>query len=326
ESERMGACLYDPDDVASERTVIISELQGGENEPEQLLDQEVTATAFRVHGYRHPTIGWLSDLQSMTRDDLYGHYRRYYVPNNATLVLVGDFETRDALRRVEARFGSLPPGDARRRVEPAEPEPYGERRVIVARPGTAAYLRIALRAPAMADPEFAAMLVLDAVLTGAKGVNIWSSLRTPPPQRKARLYTALVDTGLASAVGGSLAPTAHPFLYTLFATATEGTSLTLVEEAATAAIDRVRRDGITAEELERARHQLHARLVFESDSVTSIAHQLGFFATIGSWRAFHALPARIDRVTLDEVNAVAASRLAPHQRTVGWFDPQPPAA
>ena len=151
------------------------------------------------------------------------------------------------------------------------------------------------------------MLVLDAVLTGAKGVNIWSSFRTPPPQRKARLYTALVDTGLASAVAGSLAPTAHPFLYTLSATATEGTSLTAVEEAATAAVDRVRRDGITAEELERARHQLHARLVFESDSVTSIAHQLGFFETIGVVAGVRSrCPARIDAVTLDEVNAVAA--------------------
>jgi zinc protease len=323
EAERMSSCLYDPDDVASERTVIISELQGGENEPEQLLDQEVTATAFRVHGYRHPTIGWLSDLQSMTRDDLYRHYRRFYVPNNATLVLVGDFDARDALRRVQARFGSLEPGDVRRRVEPAEPDSYGERRVVVARPGTAAYLRVAFRAPALTDPEFPAMLVLDAVLTGAKGVNIWSSLRTPVPQRRARLYTALVDAGLASAVSGSLAPTAHPFLYTLSATATEGTSLPVLEEAAMLAVERVRRDGITAGELDRAKRQLHARLVFESDSVTSIAHQLGFFETIASWQAFHALPARIDAVTLDQVNAAAASRLAAHQRTVGWFDPQP---
>jgi zinc protease len=323
EAERMSSCLYDPEDVASERTVIISELQGGENEPEQLLDQEVTATAFRVHGYRHPTIGWLSDLQSMTRDDLYRHYRRFYVPNNATLVLVGDFDSREALRRVEARFGSIAPGDVRRRVEPVEPESYGERRVVVSRPGTAAYLRIAFRAPALTDPEFPAMLVLDAALTGAKGVNIWSSFRTPAPQRRARLYTALVDAGLASAVNGSLAPTAHPFLYTLSATATEGTSLTLLDEAATLALERVRRDGITAEELERAKHQLHARLVFESDSVTSIAHQLGFFETIASWQAFHALPARIAAVTLDQVNAAAASRLAAHQRTVGWFEPQP---
>src|SRR6186997_2843014 len=79
EAERMANCLYDPADVDSERTVIISELQGGENDPEQLLDTEVTAAAFKVHPYHHPTIGWLSDLKSMTRDDLYRYYRRYYV-------------------------------------------------------------------------------------------------------------------------------------------------------------------------------------------------------------------------------------------------------
>jgi zinc protease len=323
EAERMGACLYEPEDVASERTVIISELQGGENEPEQLLDQEVTAMAFRVHGYRHPTIGWLSDLQSMTRTDLYGHYRRFYVPNNATLVLAGDFETSEALRRVTARFGHLAPAEVRRRIEPTEPEPYGERRVVVARPGTAAYLRIAFRAPAVADPEFPAMLVLDSVLTGAKGVNIWSGFRTPAPQRKARLYTALVDAGLASAVSGTLAPTAHPFLYTVSVTATEGTRLAALEEAVTTTIERMRRDGITTAELDRARRQLLARLVFEDDSVSSIAHQLGFFETIGSWRGVHELPGRIQAVTLDAVNAVAASRLTTSRRVVGWFDPQP---
>ena len=84
EAERMASCLYHPDDCESERTVIISELQGGENDPDQLLDQELTATAFKAHSYRHPTIGWISDLESMSRDDLYGYYRRYYVPNNAT--------------------------------------------------------------------------------------------------------------------------------------------------------------------------------------------------------------------------------------------------
>ena len=85
--------------------MIISELQGGENDPDQLLDQELTATAFRAHAYRHPTIGWLADLQTMTRDDLYGHYRRFYVPNNATLVIVGDVDAATALRDVVRRFG-----------------------------------------------------------------------------------------------------------------------------------------------------------------------------------------------------------------------------
>ena len=99
---------YEPADVESERTVVISELQGADNDPEQLLDTEVTATAFRSHPYRHPTIGWLEDLQSMSRDDLYRHYREHYIPNNATLVVVGDVEVDDVLRRVERRFGAIP--------------------------------------------------------------------------------------------------------------------------------------------------------------------------------------------------------------------------
>src|ERR1700752_2659986 len=111
ESERMSNCLYDPADCESERTVIISELQGGENDPDQLLDQELTASAFRAHPYRHPTIGWLTDLQRMTRTDLYTYYRRFYVPNNATLVIVGDVDRKEALRQVVQRFGAIPPGE-----------------------------------------------------------------------------------------------------------------------------------------------------------------------------------------------------------------------
>ena len=122
EAERMDACLYDPADCESERTVIISELQGGENDPEQLLDTEVTATAFKVHPYHHPTIGWLPDLQSMTRDDLYGHYRKFYVPSNATLVIVGDVETEDVLKRVEKQFGGIASGS---RPAPHPPERAG---------------------------------------------------------------------------------------------------------------------------------------------------------------------------------------------------------
>src|SRR5215204_1272564 len=113
EAERMNSCLYDPADVDSERTVIISELQGGENDPEQLLDQELTAAAFHAHPYRHPTIGWLADLRAMTRDDLYGYYRQYYVPNNATLVIVGDVEGDEALRNAADRFGDIPQGGQR---------------------------------------------------------------------------------------------------------------------------------------------------------------------------------------------------------------------
>jgi len=323
ESERMASCLYHPDDCESERTVIISELQGGENDPDQLLDQELTATAFKAHTYGHPTIGWLPDLQTMTRDDLYGYYRRYYVPNNATLVIVGDVETDEALRRVNHYFGGIQPGTTPSRIVTLEPEQTGERRLTIRKEGTTAYLKVGFHAPSVTDPGFFPMLILDAVLTGAKGLNLWSSFRVPPPQRSTRLYRALVERGLASSVTGALVPTAQPFLYSVSVTATDGVALGSVESELIEALDRVCRDGITDAELTKAKAQLRARLVFDSDSVTNIAHQLGYFETIASVDIFTAAPSCIAAVTLEDVAAVARRVFSSSNRTVGWFDPLP---
>jgi zinc protease len=324
EAERMANCLYDPADCESERTVIISELQGGENDPDQLLDQELTATAFRAHPYGHPTIGWLGDLQTMTREDLYSYYRRFYVPNNASLVIVGDVDRDDVMRRVAHHFGAIPPRDIVKVGPTREPEQLGERRVTVSRQGTTAYLKVGYHAPSIHDADFFPMLVLDAVLTGAKGVNLWASFRTPAPQRSARLYRALVDGGFASAVNGGLVPTNEPFLYTISVTATEGTSLNVVEGTTLAQLDAVRRHGITEQELRKAKNQLRARLVFEGDCISNIAHQLGYFDTIASWRLVPSLAARVGAVTVQEVGEAAAARLKSTNRTIGWFDPQPP--
>jgi zinc protease len=324
EAERMAEGLYDPQDVESERTVIISELQGGENDPEQLLDTEVTAAAFKAHGYHHPTIGWLTDLQTMTREELYGYYRTWYVPNNAALVVVGDVDVEDVLRRAERHFGAIRPGPLPARVRTAEPEQMGERRVRVERPGTTAYLKLAWIAPAAADADFAPMLVLDAALSGAKGVNLWASFRNPP-QRSTRLYRALVDTGLATSVFGALLPTEDPFLYSVSCTVADGVAPASLEAAADEALDQVRTEGITTAEFGRAVHQLRARLVFESDSVTNIAHQIGYFHTLGDVSLYHDLETRLARVTLDEVVRAARTYLAPSRRTVGWFQPVEPA-
>jgi zinc protease len=323
ESERMASCLYHPDDCESERTVIISELQGGENDPDQLLDQELTATAFKAHPYRHPTIGWLPDLETMTREDLFGYYRRYYVPNNATLVIVGDVDTSEALRRVEHYFGAIAQGPVPSRLRTVEPEQTGERRLTIAREGTTAYLKVAYHAPSATDPHFFPLLILDAVLTGAKGLNLWSSFRVPPPQRSARLYRALVERGLASSVSGALMPTEQPFLYTVSVTATDGAPLASVESELLEELDRVRREGVTGAELVKAKAQLRARLVFDSDSVTNIAHQLGYYQTIASLDVFTTAPARIAAVTLEEVASAARAVLPAANRTVGWFQPLP---
>src|SRR3954454_16688444 len=323
EAERMASSLYHPDDCESERTVIISELQGGENDPDQLLDQELTATAFKAHPYRHPTIGWLPDLQTMTRDDLYGYSRRFYVPNNATLVIVGDVDTDAAMRRVDHHFGAIQPGSPIERLRTVEPPQTGERRLTIRQESTTAYLKVGYHAPAATNSNFFPLLILDAVLTGAKGLNLWSSFRVPPPQRSARLYVALVERGLASSVSGSLAPTEEPFLYTLSVTVSEGAPLASVEAALLEALAGVERHGVTAAELVKAKAQLRARLVFDNDSVTNIAHQLGYFETIGSVELFTSAPARIAAVTLEAVASAARAVLAASNRTVGYFDPLP---
>lgn len=321
EAERMTHGLYEPQECESERTVIISELQGGENDPDQLLDTEVTATAFRAHPYRHPTIGWIDDLRAMTRDDLFGHYRRYYVPANATLVVVGDVDSDDVLRRTERHFGAVDGGTPASQPRPAEPQQIGERRVVLEREGTTAYLKFAWHAPAARDADFFPMLVLDAALTGAKGLNIWSSFRGLPPQRRARLYTSIVEKGLASAVGGSLLATREPFLYSIGFTAADGVALADLEDAATREIDRIREHGVSEGEVARAKRQLRARLVFETDSVTNVAHQLGYFETVTGPGYYDDLSGRLAAVTAAQVADVAARRLTRERRTVGWFQP-----
>jgi zinc protease len=121
-------------------------------------------------------------------------------------------------------------------------------------------------------------------------------------------------------VSGALLPTADPFLYTLSMTAADGVTLDRLEQAVAAELDRTAREGVTPQELEKARGQLRARLVFENDSVTNVAHQLGFFQTIASADLFPAITDRIGRVTLEDLGRVAA-RLGPSHRTVGWFKP-----
>lgn len=323
EAERMDACLYDPADCESERTVIISELQGGENDPEQLLDTEVTSAAFKVHPYHHPTIGWQTDLETMTREDLYGHYRRHYVPSNATLVVVGDVDTEATLKAIEKHFGHIAPGSVPARVRQVEPEQQAERRLVLRKPGTTAYWKAAFHAPAFEDDAFLPLLVADAVLNGAAGLNIWSGGGVSRPQRSARLYRALVDKGLASYVSGSLMPTQHPFLYGINAAVADGQTLNAVEEVILGEIERLTTGGITPAELAKVQAQLRARFVYDSDSVTDIAHQIGYFETIASWTAYHGLSSRLEAVTVDQVNAAAAKYLTPSNRTIGWFEPQP---
>ena len=160
ESDRMVNALFDPQEVQSERTVIISEREGAENYPHFHLYEELIAAAFKVHTYGHETIGWKCDLQTITRDELFDYYRTYYAPSNAVLVVVGDFRSDRVLDKVQALFGNIERGPAAPPVRAVEPPQEGERRVHVRRPGGTAYVDVAFHAPAATHPDFWPLFVL----------------------------------------------------------------------------------------------------------------------------------------------------------------------
>ena len=205
------ACI-DPDECESERTVIISELQGGDNDPEQLLDTEVTAAAFKAHRTATRRSAGCSDLETMTRDDLYGHYRDFYVPNNATLVVVGDVDADDVLRRVERQFGADCPGalpPACRTVEPAQ---VGERRVTIERAGTTAYLKLAWHAPEAKRPRFLPDARPRRRADGRKGRQSLVVVPQSSPAQRPAVSRARGSPAWRPRVFGALLPTEHPFL------------------------------------------------------------------------------------------------------------------
>jgi zinc protease len=193
--------------------------------------------------------------------------------------------------------------------------------VVLRKEGTTAYWKAAFHAPPFEHEAFFPLLVADAVLNGAAGLNIWSMGGVSRPQRSARLYRALVDKGLASSVSGALMPTHHPYLYAINASVAQGQSLASVEEVVLTEIGKLQSGGITPAELKKVHTQLKARFVYDADSVTDIAHQLGYFETISSWRAYEQLRERLDAVTPEAVQAAAQKYLTASNRTIGWFEP-----
>lgn len=322
ESERMTSCIYEEDEFESERSVIIAELQGNQNNPSYLLGVDVAAEAFRTHPYGWPTIGWLSDLETMSRNDLYNHYRNYYVPNNATLVIVGDIEPKEALRSVQQYFGSIERGNSPPSVQTREPEQKGERRVSVERPGTTCYLDVAFHAPAVRDEDFVPLLVADAVLSGGKGINLWAGGFGRDARTTSPLYQALVEPELVAAVSSALLPTEQPYLYSISATVRDGVSESTVEDALFTVFDSLASERSTDHNLQKAKNQLLTQLAFDDEGVTRIGHQLGYFSTVADWKMIFEIEEQIKSVTAENIRDVVARRLVSSRRTVGWFRPQ----
>lgn len=311
EADRMEHSQFDPAELAHEMTVVRSELEGDNNSPGYDLYSNVfEPAAFTAHPYHWPVIGWRTDVEAVAdrRDIIYGYYRRHYLPNNAVVVMVGDFDTKKALAVCQKYFGVYPAGVLEKRTITPEPAQRGERRVILKRPGTTPQLLIGYHIPATGDPDHLVFDVVSTILSGG---------------RSARLYQNLVEKGLAQSAGAGNPDQRDASLFEFDATPSAAVPVATVEKALEDEVAKMQTTPVSAEELARAVRQISAAFVYQNDSVSAQAGQLGTYAAINQPRYLDTYLDKIKAVTPADIQRVARQYLTTDNRTVAAFDPQP---
>lgn len=305
----MANLVIDAKEFALERNVVLEErrLRTDDN-PTELLNEEVTATAFRAHPYQWPVIGWAPDLQAMTAEDVRRYYQTYYASNNALLVIAGHPGDGGVLDRVERYFGHLP-----RRADPPavrgqEPTPQGERRVVLRREAELAHLMISYQVPNHRSEDAFPLEVLSAIL--GEG-------------RSSRLYRRLVYAEQkALAVRSEYTPfTVDPHLLSITTQVTAGVSPEELERLIVEEIERLRRESVLPMELARAKRRLEARFVLRQDSLFYRALAVGQAEILGGWALVREYLPRLRAVTAEQVRLAAERYLTEERRTVGVLYP-----
>lgn len=305
-AERMGNALILPEELSKERTVVLSELEGRESNPGTVLYQDVMATAFMASPYQWPVIGWRSDVENFDRQQVADYYNAYYHPNNATLVLVGDFDSDKALELVKKYFGEKTNAPLPRPVYTTEPPQIGRREVIVRKEGSTERVLLGYHAPSLTDPDAYPLMILDQILSGG---------------RSSRLYQALVEKQLATSAWSSADLRTAPALFMLGATAQQGVTANDLEKALLEQVERATTTLPTDDEMSAAKNQLEAYFIFQNDSVSDQGEQLGYYNTVADWRYLDTLIPKLKAVTAGEVETVAKKYLVTDQLTVGKFLP-----
>ncbi len=320
EADRMINSVFDEIEVASERTVVISEREGSENDPSFLLGEAVQNAAFRTHPYHHEIIGDLPDLKSMNRDDLYKHYRTFYAPNNAVLSVAGDFKTAEMLANIRDIYGKIPMGSVPPRIARPEPAAIGEHRLTVEGPGETSYLDISYHAPAANDPDFFAVTVLDSLLAGPSSLNMFGGGGTS--NKTSRLYRALVEKELAVSVNGGLAATADPFLYSVVITVNPKRKPEEALAAFDIEINRLQSELISMNEITRAIKQARALFAYGSENITNQAFWLGHAEMFAGYEWFLSYLEKLAKVTPAELQKIARQYFRPQNRVIGTYIPR----
>jgi zinc protease len=331
ESERMANAAFDPKEVASERQVVISEREGSENYPSYLLREEMFATAFRIHSYRWPVVGWKSDLRRITRDDLYDHYKSYYHPGNATLVVCGAFSADEELQSIKKYFGGIE-GDGEKEKPVVdteansssfnlpfqEPEQSGERTSALCKPGTLDYLAAGYRLPPITHDDTPALIVLTTILGGWRGLIGFSSDRFTP--RSNRLYRKLVEGKIVSEVDTYFPVNLDPGLLYIALTILPGISISGAREKLLSAIATTIDSAPSEDEMRVAFNQIRSWHAYENDGAALQAQSIGLMDLMESYSLADELVSRSLKVSSDEVSRVAKAYLSDRNRTICTYE------
>src|SRR5450755_558710 len=295
EADRMRNLWLHDADKRAEMTVVRNEFERGKNDPNNLLSEEVQAAAFIAYPYHHSTIGWKSDIEKVSVEQLRAFYDTFYWPNNATVSFVGDIDPAAALALVMKYYGGVPLSPHPiPEVTTEEPAQTGARRVMVNMPGQLGSVEIAYKVPGSLQADLPALEVLGEILSTGKN---------------SRLYKALVDVNLALTVGAGVENLRAAGLFEVTAALSPGATHENVEQIVLAQIEKVKADGVTGDEVDQVIHQYRAAQAYGRDGTSAVIGQLNEWISAGDWTQYIRYPDAIAHVTPVDVQRVARQYL-----------------
>ncbi|MFA4828579.1 MAG: pitrilysin family protein [Thermodesulfovibrionales bacterium] len=312
EADRMKNLIIDPKEVLAERSVVMEERRMRyDDDPQNSLHEEVMAATYKSHPYHWPVIGWMSDIASIERNDLYNHYMAYYSPDNAVIVVSGDIKADEIIQKIKAAFGKIPAVPDRRPVTSKEDEQKGERRVSLKREAELPYVIGAYHTPSFPDKDSYALEVLGTVLSGGKSSRVY---KTIVHEKKLALSAYADYSGLSK----------DPYLFMFGATAAPGKDIRDVENSLYEEIEKIKKEPPAENEVQKAKNQIEASFIMGQDSIYFQAELAGMFEMIGGWKLKEQYLEGIRKVKPEDVSRVAKKYLVENNRTVGVLIPTKP--
>ena len=308
EADRMRNAFLKDEDRQPEMTVVRNEFERGENNPFDVLDKNIWATAYQAHPYHHSTIGWRSDIENVSTKRLQEFYNTYYWPNNATVTVIGDFEKKQTLALIKKYFGEH--GRSQHTIPEMyteEPAQEGPRRIMIKRVGQTGIVGIGYKTPEGLNQDTYALQALGKILTEGKS---------------SRLYKRIVDPGLATSLFMYDFPFKDCGMFISYVFLTPETDHAPVEEIVLEEYRQIIKEGIKQKELDRAKAQIKANVAFSRDGSYAVASALNEALAIGDWTFYSTFMDHIIEVSRKDIQRVAEKYLIEDQNTTGWFIPQ----